>query len=317
MAYETGTASGVNDLLDKLQTFLDAAGWTTNKDQAQGSGWWLSMQKGSDLFVNFVSDPATSGTTDPGPWIYVYGATGYSSGSAYNAQPGTSGQVKTNKMTAPFTKYYFFEGDDYIHIVIEVESGRFRHIHAGTIEKLGTVTGGFYAMGTSSYYSTTTPSSPDSTHNMYPWENKSVSLTSQHQLYANAGDGAKWFTSSRTGSTGAKLGAGVVAVANSQTLSQNGLDGELFTYTPNTTNGITPLLPINVLAERTSGLWTFLGQVKDVRRVNMLNHQPGDTITIGSDEWLVFPFTIRSSTTGDATTDKSGYYGLAYRKNTA
>ena len=31
MAYETGTANNVNDLLDKFRLFTAAQGWTTNR----------------------------------------------------------------------------------------------------------------------------------------------------------------------------------------------------------------------------------------------------------------------------------------------
>ena len=38
MAYETGTASSVVDLLDKFRLFAVAQGWTSNRDVAAGAG---------------------------------------------------------------------------------------------------------------------------------------------------------------------------------------------------------------------------------------------------------------------------------------
>lgn len=314
--YETGTATDVSDLLTKLSTFLAGAGWTINKDAVQGSGRWLSVQKGSDLFLNFISDPAAGSSPNPGPYIYLYGATSYNGGAAYTAQPNTSAQCSTNKMTGAFTSYHFFEGDDYIHIVVELGAGFFRHIHGGTCEKICTFTGGTYVQGTNIYTNGNQPSSPGGRFTMNPWQNVNSSQGSRGSFYANIDGAAEWFTGKSTGTTGTRLADGVAG--NSSTgLETNGLDAELFKRTPNATNGLTPLLPITIMPEKNSGLWNILGRVKDVRNCSMLNMQPGDTITIGSDEWLCFPWHARTTTTGDSTSEKSGYFGFAYRKNTA
>lgn len=318
--YQTGTATSATDLVQQLATFLTSAGWTVNKSQAQGSGWWISVQKGTDLFANLVSDPAAGTGTNPGPFIYLAPATGYNGSLAWNAQPGNpSGYTTINKLTAPFTKYYFFEGDDYCHIVIEVSAGVFRHIQFGTVEKACTLTGGQYFMGTNLYYSSTTPSDPSNLANNFPWEAVANTITTYNWVYANAGDGARWFKNYNSFTQGYRISAGVINVSSgaTTTLDSRGLSNLLYLRTPNVSNGITPLVPIFMLLEKASALWALVGQPKDIRFVNLTNYLPGDTITIGSDEWLVFPYTSRSTTTADSTSDKSGYYGLAFRKNTA
>jgi hypothetical protein len=69
------------------------------------------------------------------------------------------------------------------------------------------------------------------------------------------------------------------------------------------------------LVKKVNNLFALLGAPKDIRLVRMANHEAKAVLTIGSDEWVLFPWTTRSSTTSDVTTDASGYYGLAYRKN--
>lgn len=318
MAYETGTASGVNDLLTKLSTFLAAAGWTINRDASEGSGRWLSVQKGSDLFLNFLSDPATSGTTDPGPWIHLRGATGYNGASAFTAQPGVQPtHTSSNKMVGSFTAYWFFEGDDYIHVVVEVEAGRFRHLQGGTLEKTCTFTGGTYCMGTALSYSTTTPSNPDSMSNGYPWASISSSSTARNYIRADAGDGVQWHSSYQSDTY---RHAGMWREVNSQTGSEPyrvGFLRRMLQATPSAVNGLPVLERPRALVKKANNLYALLGAPKDLRLCSIAMHAPGATITIGSDEWLVFPWTLRSTTTADLTTDKSGFYGLAYRKNTA
>jgi hypothetical protein len=163
-------------------------------------------------------------------------------------------------------------------------------------------------------------SNPTQNAHNFPWESENnINQSTNNYFYADAGDGARWFSNNAAGTTGNVLGSGVgySISSTSDDLTQHGLEVDLFDVTPNATNGISPLVPINVIVEKANGLFVLLGQPKDVRRVSMRNNQPGDIITIGSDEWLVFPWTTRSTTTNDATTDKSGYYGFAYRKNTA
>jgi hypothetical protein len=318
MAWETGTATGVNDLLSKLSTFLAAAGWTINKDAVSGSGRWLSVQKGADLFVNLVSDPASTGTTNPGPWIYVVGATGYSGAGAYTAEPGAQ-PVATfaNKMIGSFTSYYFFEGDDYCHVVVEIEAGRFRHIQFGTLQKACTFTGGTYVMGTAPLYNANTPSNPDNMANNYPWSSISSTTTRGNYIRADAGDGVQWHSNYQSDTY---RHAGMWREINSGSGSEPyrvGYVRRMLEATPSTVNGLPVLIAPRALVKKANNLYAILGTPKDLRLVAMDNNQPKDVLTIGADEWYLFPWTLRSATVNDAATDKSAYYGIALRKNTA
>jgi hypothetical protein len=317
MAFETGTATGVNDLLQKLSTFLAAQGWTINQDAVSGSGRWLSVQKGAELFLNFLSDPATTGTTDPGPWIHLRGATGYDGGLAFTSQPGVQpGNSSANKLTGAFTAYWFFEGDDYIHIVIEIEAGRFRHLHGGTLDKACTFTGGTYCMGTALFYSSVTASNPETMSNVYPWSSATSSAGRPYNyIRADAGDGVQWHPNGQ-GET--YRHAGMWREINSASGSEPyrvGFLRRLLQVTPSDVNGLAVLERPRALVKKLNNLYALLGAPKDVRLCSIENMAPGGTLTIGSDEWLVFPWSLRSSTIGDVTTDKSGYYALAYRKN--
>ena len=317
MAYETGTATGVNDLLTKLATFLAAQGWTINRNAVEGSGRWLSVQKGSDLFLNFLSDPATSGTTDPGPWIHLRGATGYAGASAFTAQPGVQpNNSSANRLTGAFTGYWFFEGDDYIHVVIEIEAGRFRHLQGGTLEKSCTFTGGTYCMGTSLFYSVNTPSNPDAMANTYPWASVTSSAGRPYnQIRADAGEGVQWHAS---GQSETYRHAGMWREINSGADSEPHRVGYLrrmLEATPSAVNGLAVLERPRALIRKTTGLFVNLGAPRDVRLCKITNVEPKATLTLGSDQWILFPWALKSATVNDATTDKSAFYGLAYRRN--
>lgn len=317
MAYETGTATDVTDLLDKLRLFLTGAGWTINSWSVQGSGYWLSIQKGSDLFANLVSDPASGTSTHPGPYIYARGATGYNGASAWTAQPGgQSASTVCNKMPGPFVAYHFFEGDDYIHVVVEVDSGRYRHLHIGIAEKFCAFTGGLYVQGTSLYYNSTSPSNISSDDNVYPWSTASRVDNGTNMIYADAGEGAVW--NSHSLSAANRYGDTCRKEASSDVeFDRAGMLRPIFAASPNSANGLAPLIAPRITIRKTTGLYCILGQPKAVRIINMTNIVPGATVTIGPDEWLAFPFTLRRATNNDITTDGSQYFGFAYLKNTA
>ncbi|TYP83875.1 hypothetical protein BCL69_10401, partial [Nitrosomonas communis] len=92
MAYETGIATSLFDLLDKIRLFAITQGFTQNeftvvdsatkrlymqKDTANGGG--LTFYFGIEAFVS-------SGATSTE--LRIRGATGYTSGAALSSQPG-------------------------------------------------------------------------------------------------------------------------------------------------------------------------------------------------------------------------------------
>ena len=91
MAFETGAATGPNDMLSKLKTFAVAQGWTSNRDVVAGSGRELALSKGSAYF-NFRSFEAESitvnGTSLVRSGIALNGSDGYSGGAAWDRQTG-------------------------------------------------------------------------------------------------------------------------------------------------------------------------------------------------------------------------------------
>ena len=81
--YQTVTFTTVNQFLIDLSAFLSANGWTIDYDGVYSTSYRrLHFHKGEAHF-DFYSSTSTK--------IYMFGCTGYASGSAPNAQPGVSG----------------------------------------------------------------------------------------------------------------------------------------------------------------------------------------------------------------------------------
>jgi hypothetical protein len=64
--------------------------------------------------------------------------------------------------------------------------------------------------------------------------------------------------------------------------------------------------------ERTSNLGSPLGYPPHLRWVRLDYLSPGDVLTIGSDQWKVFPVIRKDGGTGQVN---SGKYGYAYKVN--
>jgi hypothetical protein len=86
MPYATGTASTPDQLLDAIRAFAAGQGWSIDRWMSDGLGMTLSINA-DGIYAHFRSDPYDEGSN----WntaLGISGSTGFSSASAWNAQPG-------------------------------------------------------------------------------------------------------------------------------------------------------------------------------------------------------------------------------------
>jgi hypothetical protein len=127
--------------------------------------------------------------------------------------------------------------------------------------------------------------------------------------YASAGngyvhhglDGGAWTASSGgTSSPLPQLGATPFAYAS------------LLARQPNQWNGQTLLLPVQLCIDRGSSKNSLIAQLQHVRYVNIANLEPGEIITLGTDQWRCWPFYRKGTGLHPGASD-SGYLGIAVR----
>ena len=58
----------------------------------------------------------------------------------------------------------------------------------------------------------------------------------------------------------------------------------------------------------------FMGNIPDIRGIDIFNFAPAQEVTIGSDVWILFPQVRR---TEDNIVGRTYYAGIAYKKVTA
>lgn len=324
MAYQTGTATDCNDLLDKFRLFAIAQGWTANRWVTAGNGRELCLQKGSAYF-NFRSlqneNPTFNGyAAGEGMYgIILNGSDGYASGSAWDRQPGypvrnagTLGAADQGHIwcpvhdlsTGPFPAYHFFSVDSgqALYCEWEVSTGTFQRFGVGSLDLFNPAAGGggrfCYATG------------------------GAIPLTGTNLRWREYDiDNASWMMecvpfrraslSAHTGSYGpGRTTAGSMvraAFSSFDNWACSGRDASQQPYawvcqgggnhdrllrdlSPAPLNGVAVLVPNVVSLNTNNEFLAPIGQMPGLRFMGMSNYLPGDEFTIGSDTWKVFPW---------------------------
>jgi hypothetical protein len=315
MAYETGTANNINDLLDKFRLFAIAQGWSVNRWATVGSGRELCIQKGS-AFFNFrsVNNETTviNGSSGAGRYgLNMNGSDGYDGGSAWDRQPGyplrtsstggDQGHVFTPTFfsAGPYPAYHFFAPDDKtLYGVLEVVTGTFLHWGLGSLDLFNGAApgGGRFIYGTGgSYPSTATSGSV--------WL-ASTADNGSYALELVPGRFADYAATSGSACSGGHLrcafgsfdnwaGSGKIPNNTNQFECWQGggvHDRVLRDYSPSTLNGIGLLTPMTASVNRANEYLQPVGVFPGIRYMDMTNYLPGDEFTFGSDTWKVFPW---------------------------
>ena len=302
MPYQTGTASGVNDLLDKLRIFALANGWALDFSGARSDalGNAVLLNKGG-LCVALLSNTVSAGSqSDPPNFFDVYTYPGPYSGASPNTdQPGRSDYCVANGLAGAFTAYHFFAASNYLHIVVEVVPGRFSHFGAGTLDKAGGGSAVAYCYGLRWEHSQVFTNGIF--YHSIPFDVNAFGF-SGGSIRADADGVSPRNYSMRTSGPSRAVGGFL-----DQTF---GLANHMMRVGPSALTGRAVLAPAIVMVERTTNVFSIAGAPLDFRFVRMDNITPGDVITIGSDQWKCFPI-IRKN--GPPGVENSGPYGYAYR----
>ena len=328
MAYETGSATTVTDLLDKFRLFAIAQGWTINRWASWTSGYELCIQK-STAYFNFRScvngSMLVNGSTQANKYgITLNGSDSYSAGNAWDRQPGypirpagAGGSEQGHVLvpfvvnTGPFTAYHFFAPDSKtLYAEIEVTSGVFIRFGCGSLDLFNaSTTGGgrfYYATGGEHVTNSTSASAwlGESTYSAYSEEEVPFRSAESSLLAGGSGSAVRCafdafdnWAGSGTSSSNTNLAQSAYGAAHDKILRELG---------PNSLNNVGLLTPINVSVNRGNIYLHPLGTVPGIRYMDMTNYLPGEEFTLGTDTWKVFPWYNKGG--------RSVQRGIAYLK---
>lgn len=351
MTYETGTATDLEDLLSKLDTFgrTTHGGWSTvyasNPLTANG---WFELNKGSGedgisasmrysvtgtrehVSLHHATDPLNAATS---PGFHTN-----DSGNGYNSQSTVASQVSTTLRTerciselgdGPYVSYHFFAEDngdagDYIHAAVEVEPGMFRHFGFGRkLERFGDGwDGGSYCFG--QYMEPGSNQSPIDPRHQLGVDSLANSSNRVRGATVRASSGLLNQGSIEWGVTNLNTSASILTdsagnpraqlIGTSregiEARSSGGLSGSAST-------GVIPTWPLAVYwvdpssAQTIAAAKQLLGYVPGVRRLSVKNLEPGQEFALGTETWIAFPISIRTTASVDFRTF---FAGVAYRK---
>jgi len=313
MAYETGIATGVNDLITKLQAFLGANGWTINRFAAMGNGYQLCVQKG-EVFQNIrsysnESIPSTQFINAQGMGTGYYGlaligSTGFASGSNWRDQPGRATRADGTTpsggyvylLSGAIPRYHFFTYADTTEFygVVEWSANTFYLFSFGQLTKFNPAAEyGQWSSAPLNYY--TTPAGDSwaaiGSYEFLPFTVGVYSSTTSRdssQLRVNAPGFNAWANTGAWQNTSNPAGA----------ISNTAISRDLLNSSQNPLGWQTQLIPefLSVVSNNEARLRPF-GSMKHYRTLNISSYQPAEEFSLGHDVWKVFPAYVKGGIT--------------------
>lgn len=335
MAFQTGSATSQENLIGILATFAVAQGWT--QDELDNTNNRASLHKGN-IYVHFRWSGTEGGGANN---IAMYQSLGFTPGNNPDGHPddsgnGVNGTVLSSERRVsgigdgPFTNYWFFQNTspDYIYVVLEFSPGLFRHFGFGMIDKVGDWTGGEWVAGHVWLLNGVADDAPDANQHTLLMDGVHGNTTGTTEL-----EPATIHIEGLPNQFASKWGN--VGGGHDQGASWNGVDGGGNARSPviggfrggfavrrfgksaaNPLNGFVPLIPCPIVyIDKTPAgddeLY-LLGWMPDVRHIQMKHFTPAQIVTIGSDDWYIFPGVRKQFLLNN--TQESWNMGIAYKK---
>jgi len=334
----SGTASGgtavltINSLVNSLDTFMTGTpGWTQDElNTGTGRAAW---NNGSDVYVSIrwdTSSPTVIAMYQALGWVAATDPGNHTDDSGNGAISSSDSTLDNQRCVhgidgSTSINYWFYaDGTNYIHVVIEPQAGIFRHFGFGELDKIGTWAGGEYCYGhykgnagTGTALDVRDTTLLDGLFLDTGTNEKERAATLHIESMVNQAGSSKWANVWQgTGTAPPNDRAG-----NAKVNVMGGFRGgpeaaSLGVFREGNTSGLIPGYPIVVYYfDRTNDPnFTIqrLGTMRDVRGVNMGDFAAKDTVSIsGLGTWRVFPYRQKTS---DAVTNRSYNSGIMYRE---
>lgn len=309
MAYQTGSVNSLSDIQTVIQTFLQANGWSWDSGN--------SVIYKDQIFIKFVA-PASDKCLFRAQTAITGGTSAPQDLGLGRMAPSASGYgFVSGAIVYPATYYMFLDSNEFYFVLLHstnihqfVMWGKSSLNVGGT----GTYISGSVSSsaptssGTGSQIALTNTVGGDTS-----WYGSQCpapfwrTISNNNYIVMNDFvhteiDGATWDVSS---GTGYRTCVGASSVSN------------LISVVPNTWNGESPFLPLRCYKIRPSSMSSLVVDLKNARYCRIDNFTDDEIITIGTDEWQIFPFYKRDNTNRNGVSyggTHTGTLGWAIRK---
>jgi hypothetical protein len=318
MAYAEHTSvAGPSDVIDRIVTLADSAGWTVHRN--------------SDIGGLRTATIGIDGVTD---YVHIYNidqtsirmriSVGYDGGLTPADQPEASRETLCHLHAGPYPRLFVFaRGTDVWASVAIARSGEYRHLTFGLLDKIGAYTGGTYIdasdWGRRDYFG-------DFTYCRGPFLNAFFADNAPHmgayngRLRIDTDDRENFFyTFSRMGVIPGGAPPSPTIAITDLGIDQAGVaSASILHADKNAFSGRSIFHPLTVYIARTgeTTLHSPVGLVDSLRICSMDKFEPEQEVTVGGNVYVVFPMAAKRpmfGTQGDLPAG-SGMYGYAVRK---
>lgn len=310
MAVQSGTITSSTNLLDTINTFLAANGWTLNSVSTDGTGKRLHMNRNGCFvhFRSFINESFAAATRAND--LAMYTSTGYNGASGWRSQPGRpspSGNERVamvDSLTSGSCQYYLYAYNstspayDVVYLAVEGTAGVWSHMLFGNLQKLGSWSGGIFFTG---MHDEQINSGVGQANDDLIGVSQSGWNTPPGFVNVTAVNGfTGWIAATGEGSVPRVIGEGHFIRS-------------LFNNNPQSWNSRPTLWPELVYMSWQGATWgattTFapIGKLPNVFWVNIKQITPGTLIQLGSDNYRCFPMWKK---------DAAGSYGASFDTDT-
>lgn len=302
MAYVTGTENSLGAIRDAIISACGANGWNV-------TGAPLAANRYLDRGGCFVRLRENAGSLD------ILGSNGIDvTNGPYVPRIGSL--AVPGNIVAPITYHIFINTNpDEVYVILNYGSvyyqwlawGRSTVALPGTGNWYGATLGQYNQHGEGMLLDSTgggAASGNGASSGAFFWTSEAPG-SNQNCFVHHGLDGIGWSGLNASVST---VGGGAAAITSAVTL---------VAISPNAWNSEAPLIPIPVCVGRGSGFFSLVAQPVHARYTRLDALTPGQVITIGTDQWMVFPWFSRNTTVRNgsqaAGTLHSGTLGWAIR----
>lgn len=290
MSYSTGTVSSLNDLRTAIFNACTANGWTLSGDVLhKGSAYFRLQVVGASLqLCGGTGKDGVNNLTGPATKFVQVSNTGVPTGIVYPATYHIHIGATPDEVYVVInhsTDYYQWLAFGQSHIPLAAGTGNwFGATHPEAFNP---------STGAISIYVTGSGGIAYSSGALF-WSSQLGVVTITNSLIHHGLSGGTGWSGTGNPNTDGGRALAIEAVA------------PLLTISPNAFNGESLLLPIPVMVGRPSSLYSLVAQPKFSRYIRLDNHAPGEVITIGGEQWKIYPWMKKDAINRNGSHDGGG-----------
>lgn len=288
MPYYTGAANSMAGLLESVTTACVAEGWT----------WADSILSKGNVFVQLTANDAGS------PSIRIRGGTGRADGALVNPSDTQlylrrlSSSSSFEDISFPCT-YHLFVFENPTEVYLVVQYGLDWHAWLAFGESS--------IAGVNEWFAASSPE---------PYNNHGIGINSSGSTINNSPCGGLfWRTSFWGGNWECDISLDGAWGGDLRTICASRYIQQLTDRALNTWNNNSVLLPIQPYLAVDGNKIQMLADIQNARYIRVDNYDSGLILTIGSEQWMIFPFIRKNSSERDGgyELNNTGTFGWAIR----